>query len=152
MEQSFGEKIAGKHYRERVGAYAVSFDDQGRVALVEAPAAHTKERWLFLPGGGIEPGESDEACIRRECLEETGHFTVVGEPICIGREYVFSEKSGDYMYLTGHCYRVAFGEKVQKPIETDHTLMWVPARDCYNKMFLKYQAWAIKVALGEGNL
>ncbi len=150
MKRSFGTKIDGKDYKKRVGAYALAFDGQGRVALVEAPAARTSERWLFLPGGGIEPGETAEDCIRRECLEETGLAANVEESVCTGEEYVFSGKSGDYMHLVGYCYRATLGAKVQEPIEKDHTLLWVPVETCYDKMFLSYQAWAVKTAWEKG--
>src|SRR4029077_20434417 len=49
-------------------------DNEGKIFLQqrhnpEFPDAHGK--WEF-PGGGIEPGESIEAAIQRECLEEMG--------------------------------------------------------------------------------
>ena len=149
MECTFGSRIDGKAYRQRVGAYAVALDPAGRVALVEAPAARTEERWLFLPGGGIEPGESPEDCVRRECLEETGHTAWVEGHLCTGEEYVFSKKSGDYMHLIGHCYKAVLGEKVREPIEPDHVLIWVDASNCADRMFLSYQAWAVQTALEE---
>lgn len=124
----------------------MAFDAQGRVALVEAPAARTDERWLFLPGGGIELGESPEDCVRRECLEEIGYTAHVGDLLCWGEEYLFAEKSGDYMHLTGHCFETVLGEKVQAPVEPDHTLIWVDPNTCADKMFLQYQAWAVKLA------
>jgi ADP-ribose pyrophosphatase YjhB (NUDIX family) len=48
-------------------------DGEGRLLLVEAHdrvAPHTG--WLFLPGGGVEPGESEEAAAGRELAEEVG--------------------------------------------------------------------------------
>lgn len=149
MQHTFGRRVDGKEYRQRVGAYAVAFDSEGRVALVEAPAARTDERRLFLPGGGIEPDETPEDCVRRECLEELGLPARVGECLCTGEEYVFSEKSGDYMHLIGHCYRAALGEKVQEPVETDHILIWADPETCSEKMFLRYQSWAVKTAWKE---
>ena len=70
--RSFGCREPGVVYRDRAGAYAVILDDRGNAALVEAPAAGGPERGLFLPGGGIEPEETPEECLRRECLEELG--------------------------------------------------------------------------------
>ena len=142
----FGSKIVGQAYRERVGAYAVAFDEKGCVALVEAPAFRNGEPWLFLPGGGIEQSESHEECILRECLEETGCTVQVDEYIGEADEYLTSLKIKEYMHLTGHFYRVHWGEKVQKSIEEDHTLLWVPVEQCYKRMFCKYQIWAVKTA------
>lgn len=145
-QHTFGSRVDGKEYRQRIGAYAVAFDREGRVALVEAPAARTDERWLFLPGGGIEPGETPEDCVCRECLEELGRPAQVGTLLCTGEEYVFSAKSGDYMHLVGHCYRAALGEQIQEPVETDHVLVWADPKTCAKRMFLRYQSWAVETA------
>lgn len=40
-----------------------------------------------LPGGGLEPGESPEACCIREVAEETGVNVRVLEPTCVVKEY-----------------------------------------------------------------
>jgi 8-oxo-dGTP diphosphatase len=50
---------------------AVIFDDEGRVLLVRRGKPPHKGAWT-LPGGRIEPGESSEAAVEREVLEETG--------------------------------------------------------------------------------
>lgn len=51
----------------------------GRVLITRrAPGQRQAGKWEF-PGGKIEPGESAEACLSREILEELGLVVTVGE-------------------------------------------------------------------------
>lgn len=145
MTGVFGTKVPGAAYRDREGAYAVILDGRGMAALVEAPVARGEALGIFLIGGGIERGEDPEACIRRECLEETGREVRVGEYLCTGEEYLFAPGDRTYLHVTGRCYLAQLGEQVRKPVEHDHTLRWVPAEHC-KRMFLQYQAWAVQLA------
>ena len=57
---------------QRAAAYALIIDGDRRVLLVRAgPLSATPGRW-YLPGGGIEFGESPADCAVRETQEETG--------------------------------------------------------------------------------
>lgn len=58
--------------RQRIGAYGIACDPTGRVLLVRAaPPLAVAGRW-FLPGGGVEHGETPLDSLRREVGEETG--------------------------------------------------------------------------------
>jgi ADP-ribose pyrophosphatase YjhB (NUDIX family) len=50
---------------------AVILDTQGRLLLIKRGHAPGLGLWS-LPGGRIEPDETDETALRREMLEETG--------------------------------------------------------------------------------
>jgi ADP-ribose pyrophosphatase YjhB (NUDIX family) len=60
-----------------VGIGAVIFDDQQRVVLVKRQHEPLAGQWT-LPGGRLELGESLEAGVAREALEETGLIVDVG--------------------------------------------------------------------------
>lgn len=58
--------------RQRVGAYGIARDANGRILLVRAaPYLTVAGRW-FLPGGGVEHGETPFEALQREIAEETG--------------------------------------------------------------------------------
>jgi len=56
--------------RRRPAVRALLVDAEGRTLLCRWRTGR-EEGWI-TPGGGIEPGESEEAALRRELLEETG--------------------------------------------------------------------------------
>ena len=62
-----------------LGVRAVVENDQGQVLLVR----HTYVSGLFLPGGGVERGETTDLALRRE-LEEEGGVHIKGQPELIG--------------------------------------------------------------------
>jgi predicted amidohydrolase len=59
-------------------------DETGRTLLAQFGDERTGQRWWVPPGGGIETGEDDLACARRELLEEVGRDDLRIGP-CIGR-------------------------------------------------------------------
>ena len=42
------------------------------ILLIQHREHQSGHSYWLLPGGGLEPGESEEACVRREMREETG--------------------------------------------------------------------------------
>ena len=59
---------------------AVVHDAQGRLLLIRRGHAPHEGLWS-LPGGRVEPGESAEAAVVREVLEETGLRVRAGAPV-----------------------------------------------------------------------
>jgi 8-oxo-dGTP diphosphatase len=87
-----------------IGAFAMIFDDQGRVLL-----CHRRDIDVWnLPGGGVESGELPTEAVTREVMEETGLEVeierLVGVYGKIGKdEYVFSficRITGGSLYVT----------------------------------------------------
>ena len=95
----------------RAAARAVLLDEDDHVLLVrfEFPTATV---WA-LPGGGLDPGEDDETCLRRELREELGLHAVDIGPRIWTREHVIPMRTGhDGQRDHVHLVRVAHFEPV----------------------------------------
>ncbi|MDY6808859.1 MAG: NUDIX hydrolase [Actinomycetota bacterium] len=64
--------------RRIIGVGAIVWDDADRLLLVQRAHPPQAGRWT-VPGGKVEAGESLEAAVAREVLEETGLHIEVGE-------------------------------------------------------------------------
>jgi 8-oxo-dGTP diphosphatase len=58
----------------------IAFDDHGRLLLIRRVNDPGSGQWS-LPGGRVEPGESDETAVVRELREETGLDVIPGTRI-----------------------------------------------------------------------
>lgn len=56
---------------------ALVHDDEGRLLVVRRGRDPGRGRWS-VPGGRVEPGETDVVAVEREVLEETGLHVTVG--------------------------------------------------------------------------
>jgi 8-oxo-dGTP diphosphatase len=108
-----------KQYKQRVGAYAVIKNDQGLIALVKTP------RGYFLPGGGVEAGESLAACLTRECREEIGAKISGLENFALGNHYFHSTTLNLDMESLGHFFTCQIDQFLAIPTEADHELIWL---------------------------
>jgi ADP-ribose pyrophosphatase len=77
-----GRTVELEIVRHPGAAAVVPIDDHGRVVLVRQ-YRHATGSWLLeVPAGKLDhPGESPEACARREVEEETGFRAAVLEPL-----------------------------------------------------------------------
>src|SRR5438477_11735751 len=66
--------------RPIVGVGAVVLNRTGHVLLAKRAHEPLKGEWS-LPGGGVEIGETLEAAVAREILEETGLTVAVGDVV-----------------------------------------------------------------------
>jgi 8-oxo-dGTP pyrophosphatase MutT (NUDIX family) len=92
-------KPAVHRYRQVVrgltlGVRAAVIDESGRVFLVK----HSYVPGWYLPGGGVEPGESALDALTRE-LEEEGNFRLEGPPELFGFYFNAKESRRDHVAL-----------------------------------------------------
>lgn len=135
----FGEKDETKTYVERKGAYLIAMQD-GKIAVVKTGKGY------FLPGGGLEDGESHWECIERECLEETGCSTRIDTYIGCAEMYGFHERIG-YFHPIQYYYAGQILERKKEPIERDHVLQWIDAFSAVQGLHMQGQRWGVELFL-----
>ena len=137
----FGLRVPGQIYEPRPGAYAVVFNDQRRVAIVQTPSGY------YLPGGGSEAGESPETTLQREGREECGDelriLRLLGEAV----EYVLSEREGRGFAKQGTFFEAVFVGLSLNPSEMDHQVIWLSPAEAELTLTNRSHAWAVRRAL-----
>jgi G:T/U-mismatch repair DNA glycosylase/ADP-ribose pyrophosphatase YjhB (NUDIX family) len=73
----------------RAAVRALVVDGAERVLLLRFENPVSREAWWATPGGGVEPGESEELTLRRELREECGLELCDPGPVVWVREHVF---------------------------------------------------------------
>lgn len=124
-------------YPVREAAYGLWLKDN-RIALVDTP------RGLFLPGGGIEGDESQEACIIREFKEELG-MTVL--PLAYELSVTLTDVTPSRNFpidMIAHCWFVQDQCVSVRPLEEDHTLVWFTLEEAARELRLVHQAWVME--------
>ncbi|MDE5414370.1 NUDIX hydrolase [Alkalihalobacterium chitinilyticum] len=140
---TFGEKEVGQEYIWRPAVYGVIFkDERKKVAIIQ-----TSDEKYFLPGGGIENNETHEECLKREAIEEMGMSIEMGHFLGCARRYFYSTKEFNHYLSEGYFYFCNIGEKIQKPIEEDHFLIWMDPSEAIENLYHEHQSWAIRQAV-----
>lgn len=122
-----------------VGAIAI---DAGRILLIRRGHAPSLGLWS-VPGGQVEPGESDADAVRREVAEETGLDGEVG-PLA---GEVTRPGVGDVVYrIRDYLVTVVSGEPVAGDDADD--VAWVPIdrlgeRDLTDGLLQALRGWAV---------
>jgi 8-oxo-dGTP diphosphatase len=134
--REFGDRVEGQHYQSRPGSYAVILGDRNQVAVMRTNQGY------FLPGGGAEPGESPEATLRREILEECGYAVEIVRPLGFAVEYVFAKGEG---FVAKQCtfFLAKLGTRLTQPAEDDHRLVWLAIPAAAKKLAHGSQSWAL---------
>ncbi|MFA6524827.1 MAG: NUDIX domain-containing protein [Patescibacteria group bacterium] len=134
----FGEKVAGQKYRTRIGIYALIFDDENNLAVIQTKTGY------FLPGGGLDGNESHNECLHREAKEEMGWEIEVGKYIGNSAAYHYSTTKNDYCNNDGYFYLAKMIREVSLPTEPDHKVVWLTPADAIKKLYHKNQTWAVE--------
>ncbi|MBP7240673.1 NUDIX hydrolase [Amaricoccus sp.] len=119
----FGDPVRpGLSYRLRPGVYAVI--RAGDDVLVTEQSSPEPE--IQLPGGGIDPGESPLAALRRECLEETGWAIAVQRRLGAYRRFGYMPEYDFWAQKVCHVYLARPVIRRGPPREAGHRALWMP--------------------------
>jgi 8-oxo-dGTP diphosphatase len=106
--------VPGNRRRQRIAAYGVCRDDDGRILLARASSSITLQGRWFLPGGGVDHGESPLDSLTREMKEESGLTVTVGPLLDILSD-VRTIPDGTSLHTVRIIYRVASWSGTLRP-------------------------------------
>lgn len=136
-----GNKDVNIEYRKRPGAYAIiKRKKDNKIGIVENI---TNKMDFFFLGGGIEEGETEIDALKRELIEESG-YTIknINEFDKVG-SFVYAGDRG-YLEIIANVYTAEFDKKAVEPIEKDHKVLWVSAKEYTDKMSQEWQNYILK--------
>ena len=133
----FGNKLDGINYIDRPGAYALIVNDDQQIAVIETGNG------FFLPGGGMDPGETELEALKRELQEETGYQVFVLSQAGTAFEYINGVREDQYYRIRSSFYKVQLGPKTMEGIEKDHRLVWLSREAAIKCLSRQSQVWAI---------
>lgn len=118
--------------------YAFLVNHEGLIAIVRAPDG------TFLPGGGIEQGESPEEAVVREVLEECGLVVRVGAVVSRAIQFVASAAEGVTFEKRSTFFAAEIVGERSTAMEPGHDTLWLAPDAAREYVSHESQAWAIQ--------
>ena len=134
----FGTKLDGIDYIDRRGVYAVIENTDKQIAVIETSNGY------FLPGGGIDSGETEVDALKRELIEEIGYQILVIAEIGAAVEHIKASKDEKHYQIRSKFYQVQLESKIGEGIEKDHRLVWLSQKDVFKLLTRQSQVWAVQ--------
>lgn len=133
----FGEHEPSFELVARPSAYGLLFDREQRIAVVQT------RKGLWLPGGGVEHGESRAQAVVREFREECGLVVIARELLTRALQYAPDVRARRCYAKTSSFHRVELAGPCGVPSELDHVLRWLAPHEAHAELFARSHAWAL---------
>jgi 8-oxo-dGTP diphosphatase len=83
---------------------------------------------LYLPGGGVDAGESTLAALHRECLEETGWRIRVERRLGAFQRYLYARDLDLWLRKVCSIYLGRPALRIGMPTQPGHRPIWMPVQ------------------------
>ncbi|MFI4936276.1 MAG: NUDIX domain-containing protein [Caulobacterales bacterium] len=137
----FGEPRPDLAYADRPAAFGV-LERAGSIALVRVTKPG-HPAWLDLPGGAVDPGESDSQALVREFGEETGLAVAAGRILGRADQFFINTDGGAYNNRAALFEATCVREAAHLKIEEDHELVWFSPLEALSRLRHDSHAWAV---------
>ncbi|MBU6234062.1 MAG: NUDIX domain-containing protein [Acidobacteria bacterium] len=139
----------GRHVGPSARVYGVAFRDR-KVLLVRASAPHEGGELWWLPGGGVDWGESVETALIREFEEETS-LAIHDRLLCTISDDTRTRPNGDLVHTLRIVYLVTVqpGEIRHEADGSTDWAEWVDLADLATRRLAPYARDAIELALDQ---
>jgi len=144
----FGEAEPGHDYRDRPAAFGV-LEREGRLALVRI-TREGEAPYVDLPGGALDPGETEAQALVREFAEETGLNVRAGRLITRASQFMLKTDGARVNNRSAHFTAELEREEPALKSEADHELVWLPPLEAIAGLRHGSHAWAVACWLREG--
>jgi 8-oxo-dGTP diphosphatase len=137
----FGDPEAGRVYGDRPAAFGIARRGEA-IALVRVEKAG-HPAWLDLPGGAIDPGETEAQALVREFGEETGLRVRPGAAFARADQLFVNTEGAAFNNRAGFWTVSVESEAPALKIEEDHTLVWIEPHAAVAALRHDAHAWAV---------
>ena len=137
----FGHPPVGTQATIRPSAYAIIRNDRGEVAVVRTIEG------VYLPGGGMDPGETPHDTVIRETLEECGLAIRIGSRTAEAVQFAWSET--EQTYFEKRCTfveAIVLGPDASR-LEPDHEVLWVDVDRACETLTHESHAWVVRAGI-----
>lgn len=133
----FGEPTPGAAPVRRPSAYGILTDSRAHVAVVSTP------KGTYLPGGGVDAGETTLEAIVRETAEECGLAVRLSEWTCYAVEIVSASPEKTYFEKRSTFVAGETVGRTDNEVEPEHDCRWVTAAEAIEVLTPASHRWAV---------